>query len=246
VVPDRVLALSRPQLRAGERKYAQPAELGPGQTRSPYYDRRARALAEGRLREFYDELVVDDDALERGLADGSLVIDTRLRDALRTLRAQNGGYRSTCPSLVRRSSTKPRTRSTSQRSAKPTSSALQSRLDDARARLKSLELAPGRARTADSQAQGASCFDAMKLVVTVLARDEADVIDAQVAFHLNAGADFVIATDNNSQDGTTEILETYEREGVLHLIHEPAEGLRQGEWVTRMARLAATRSTRTG
>jgi hypothetical protein len=79
----------------------------------------------------------------------------------------------------------------------------------------------------------------MKLVVTVLARDEADVIDAQVAFHLNAGADFVIATDNKSQDGTTEILERYERDGVLHLIREPAEGLRQGEWVTRMARLAA-------
>ena len=79
----------------------------------------------------------------------------------------------------------------------------------------------------------------MKLVVTVLARDEADVIEAQIAFHLNAGVDFVIATDNNSQDGTTEILEAYERDGVLHLIREPAEGLRQGEWVTRMARLAA-------
>jgi hypothetical protein len=79
----------------------------------------------------------------------------------------------------------------------------------------------------------------MKLVVTVLARDEADVIDAQVAFHLAAGADFVIATDNNSRDGTADILETYEREGVLRLIREPAEGLRQGEWVTRMARMAA-------
>jgi hypothetical protein len=80
----------------------------------------------------------------------------------------------------------------------------------------------------------------MKLVLTVLARDEADVIDAQVAFHLNAGVDFVIATDNNSQDGTSEIFEAYERERVLHLIREPAEGLRQGDWVTRMARLAAT------
>src|SRR3954454_16348107 len=80
----------------------------------------------------------------------------------------------------------------------------------------------------------------MRVVVTVLARDEADVIDAQVAFHLNAGADFVIATDNNSRDATTEILQRYERAGSLHLIQEPAEGLRQSEWVTRMARLAAT------
>jgi hypothetical protein len=79
----------------------------------------------------------------------------------------------------------------------------------------------------------------MKLVLTVLARDEADIIDAQVAFHLNAGVDFVIATDNASEDGTTEILESYARQGCLHLIREPAEGLRQGEWVTRMARVAA-------
>jgi hypothetical protein len=80
----------------------------------------------------------------------------------------------------------------------------------------------------------------MKLVVTVLARDEADIIDAHVRFHLNAGADLVIATDNNSKDGTTEILESYARDGVLRLIREPAEGLRQGPWVTRMARLAAS------
>src|SRR5512141_1951358 len=80
----------------------------------------------------------------------------------------------------------------------------------------------------------------MKLVATVLARDEEDVIDAQIAFHLNAGVDFVIATDNNSRDRTTEIFESYAQAGYLHLIHEPAEGLRQGEWVTRMARLAAT------
>ena len=83
-------------------------------------------------------------------------------------------------------------------------------------------------------------WDAMKLVLTVLARDEADVIDAQIAFHLNAGVDFVIATDNASRDGTTAILEAYARKGCLYLIHEPAEGLRQGEWVTRMARLAAS------
>ncbi|MGH3132203.1 MAG: glycosyltransferase family 2 protein [Gaiellaceae bacterium] len=80
----------------------------------------------------------------------------------------------------------------------------------------------------------------MKLVMTLLARDEADVIESWLAFHLNAGADLVIATDNRSEDGTTEILERYARDGFVHLIHEPGEDLRQNEWVTRMARLAAT------
>jgi hypothetical protein len=80
----------------------------------------------------------------------------------------------------------------------------------------------------------------MRLVMTLLVRDEADVVDAQIAFHLQAGVDFVIATDNGSTDGTTEILERYRQAGVLHLVHETGEDMRQDEWVTRMARLAAT------
>jgi hypothetical protein len=80
----------------------------------------------------------------------------------------------------------------------------------------------------------------MKLVMTLLARDEADIVESWLAFHLNAGVDFVIATDNRSEDATTEILEHYAREGHVHLIREPGEDLRQNEWVTRMARLAAT------
>jgi hypothetical protein len=80
----------------------------------------------------------------------------------------------------------------------------------------------------------------MNLVMTLLARNEADIVDAQIAFHLHAGVDFVIATDNRSEDGTTEILERYRRAGVLHLLHEDGDDMRQREWVTRMARLAAT------
>jgi hypothetical protein len=79
----------------------------------------------------------------------------------------------------------------------------------------------------------------MKLVMTLRARDEADVLDANLAFHLNAGVDFVVAIDHRSADGTTEILESYARDGHVHLIREPDEGI-QNEWVTRMARLAAT------
>jgi len=80
----------------------------------------------------------------------------------------------------------------------------------------------------------------MTLVMTLLARDEIDVVDAWLSYHLNAGVDVVIATDNRSEDGTTEVLEEYARSGQVRLIREPGEDLRQDEWVTRMARLAAT------
>jgi hypothetical protein len=80
----------------------------------------------------------------------------------------------------------------------------------------------------------------MRLVQTLLVRDEADLVDAQIAFHLAAGVDHVVATDNRSVDGTPEILERYVDAGVLHLIREEGDDLRQSEWVTRMARIAAT------
>jgi hypothetical protein len=80
----------------------------------------------------------------------------------------------------------------------------------------------------------------MKLVMTLLARDEADIVRENVDFHLNAGVDFVIAMDNRSRDGTTEILESYARHGRLHLIRQEGEYLRQADWITEMGRLAAT------
>lgn len=81
--------------------------------------------------------------------------------------------------------------------------------------------------------------DRMKLVMTLRARDEADVVDAQVAFHLNAGVDFIVAVDHRSEDGTTDILECYAREGYLHLIRKQSDEMQEGEWATEMARLAA-------
>src|SRR3954470_4572806 len=80
----------------------------------------------------------------------------------------------------------------------------------------------------------------MKLVMTLLARDEADIVRDQLEFHLNAGVDFVIAMDNLSQDGTTEILESYAKDGHLHLIRQEGEYLRQADWITEMGRMAAT------
>jgi hypothetical protein len=48
------------------------------------------AYRAGRLEEFYEPLVVDDDELGRRLEDGTLAGDTRLRDALRALRDDRG------------------------------------------------------------------------------------------------------------------------------------------------------------
>jgi hypothetical protein len=80
----------------------------------------------------------------------------------------------------------------------------------------------------------------MRLVMTLLVRDEADVIDTHIAYHLAAGVDCVIATDHRSVDGTTEILESYARDGHVHLIRRDDEHIQQSAWMTEMARLAAT------
>jgi hypothetical protein len=80
----------------------------------------------------------------------------------------------------------------------------------------------------------------MKLVMTLRARDEADVLESHLAFHLAAGVDFFIAIDHRSTDRTTEILGEHARAGRLHLIREEGEEMHEGEWATRMARLAAT------
>jgi hypothetical protein len=80
----------------------------------------------------------------------------------------------------------------------------------------------------------------VRVVLTLLVRDEADVVAACLRHHLALGIDHVIATDHRSADGTTEILERYARDGVLTLLREEHETLEQAAWVTRMARLAAT------
>jgi hypothetical protein len=80
----------------------------------------------------------------------------------------------------------------------------------------------------------------VKLVQTLVVRDEVDIVDAQLSYHLNAGVDFVIATDHDSQDGTTEILDSYARQGCLLRIHEQGE-MHDSVWRTHMARLAAVR-----
>ncbi|MFT6258487.1 MAG: hypothetical protein ACJA0S_000454 [Rickettsiales bacterium] len=77
-----------------------------------------------------------------------------------------------------------------------------------------------------------------KLVMTLLARNEEDIIEECIKFHLSHGVDFIIATDNSSIDGTRDIFLKYQEKGVLHLIDEPDHNYQQTKWVNRMIMLA--------
>jgi hypothetical protein len=80
----------------------------------------------------------------------------------------------------------------------------------------------------------------VKLVMTLLVRDEADIVEANIAYHLAAGVDAIVVTDNASVDDTAAILKRWERTGRVTVIREPETNYRQYAWVTRMARLAAS------
>lgn len=80
----------------------------------------------------------------------------------------------------------------------------------------------------------------MNVVVTLLVRDEIDVIAACLEHHLSEDVATIIVTDNSSLDGTLEVLQDYERAGRIVLLRESGDDFRQSEWVSRMARIAAS------
>ncbi|TDT66069.1 glycosyltransferase family 2 protein [Frigoribacterium sp. PhB116] len=82
----------------------------------------------------------------------------------------------------------------------------------------------------------------MTLAVTLMVRDEADVLPTWLAYHVAQGMDVLVVTDNGSVDGTREILEQFAAESpvVVDLRHDPVHRKQQSATVTRMARDAHT------
>lgn len=76
--------------------------------------------------------------------------------------------------------------------------------------------------------------------MTLLVRDEIDIVAANLEHHLAQGVDHVVVTDNLSVDGTADLLCSYERQGAVTVLRETSDTYAQSVWVTRMARLAAT------
>lgn len=81
-----------------------------------------------------------------------------------------------------------------------------------------------------------------RILMTLLVKNEADVLEANLRFHRSMGVDGFLITDNNSTDRTPEIIRRYQEKGwILEVIHETATNYEQKRWVDRMAWLAKTR-----
>ncbi|MCL7487239.1 MAG: glycosyltransferase family 2 protein [Desulfobulbaceae bacterium] len=77
----------------------------------------------------------------------------------------------------------------------------------------------------------------MILVMSLLVKDEVDVIRENIEYHRKIGVDHFLVIDNASTDGTTDILDEYRQKGYLDYTVEPGP-YSQSEWVTGLARRA--------
>jgi hypothetical protein len=81
----------------------------------------------------------------------------------------------------------------------------------------------------------------MKLVLITVAHDDAALLDANLAYHLNAGVDFAIVADHEPSTKTREVLERYVQEGLALGFSTRAEaGEGEAALRNRMAQLAVS------
>ena len=81
-----------------------------------------------------------------------------------------------------------------------------------------------------------------RLVMTLLVRNEQDMLEQNLQFHRAMGVDAFIVTDNNSTDNTPDIIRKYAEKGwIVESIVEKATDYAQKHWVDRMVWAAKVR-----
>lgn len=78
----------------------------------------------------------------------------------------------------------------------------------------------------------------IRLAMTILVKNEADIIEHNIRVHASLGVDCFAVMDNGSTDGTREILARLANEFELLIIDEPAQSYRQRQWMTQLAHIA--------
>jgi hypothetical protein len=73
--------------------------------------------------------------------------------------------------------------------------------------------------------------------MTILVKNEADIIEKNIRYHAKKGVDSFVVMDNNSTDGTREILERLKKEFEITIIDE--KGIyNQAKWMTKLTHIA--------
>jgi glycosyltransferase involved in cell wall biosynthesis len=78
----------------------------------------------------------------------------------------------------------------------------------------------------------------IKLVMTLLVRNEEDIIADNIHFHASVGVDAFVVLDNASDDNTADIVRSLQDQYDITMMYEPAKTYRQRQWVTRLAHFA--------
>ncbi|HHH19373.1 MAG TPA: glycosyltransferase family 2 protein [Campylobacterales bacterium] len=76
-----------------------------------------------------------------------------------------------------------------------------------------------------------------RLVMTILVKDEADIIEANIRTHAALGVDAFAVMDNNSTDGTRELLSKLQDEFEMVIIDETGS-YNQAKWMIQLAGVA--------
>lgn len=80
----------------------------------------------------------------------------------------------------------------------------------------------------------------MKLVMTMLVRDESDIIRFNIEYHAAMGVDAFVIMDHGSSDNTVEIITELQGSHDIELRHQLSMGYYQSDWVSQMARDASS------